>query len=119
MTKKSESHAGAKVLGTLGVAAAVVGAYLLYGSKDGAKRRDNVRSWVLKMKGEVLEKIEDVKEVTEEKYNNIVDEVAAKYKAAQNVDLSELGGVVDELKSHWENIKEQFAEGEKKARKKK
>ena len=119
MAKKQEVHNVGKVLGTLGVAAAAVGAYMLYGSKEGEARRQKAKSWMLKMKGDVLEKIEDAKEVTEDTYKSIVDEVAVKYKAAKNVDVKELGAVVGELKDHWQSIKGQFVEGEVKARKKK
>ena len=115
MAKKQESNMG-KMLGTLGIAAAAFGVYMLYGSKEGAARREKIKSWALKMKGDVLEKIEDAKEVTEEKYNQIVDEVALKYRAAKNIDIGELTTVVDELRGHWDAIKKQFQEGEKKGR---
>ncbi len=118
MAKKNHNSGNmGKVLGTLGIAAAAFGAYMLYGSKEGAKRREKIKSWALKMKGDVLEKIEDAKEVTEEKYNQIVDEVALKYRAAKNIDMGELASVVDELRGHWEAIKKQFQDAEKKVKK--
>ena len=88
-------------------AATAAGAYFLYG-KDGAKNRKAIKGWVLRAKGEVLEKLETLKEVNEEAYNNIIDAVAKRYQAMKNVDTVELAKMVDELKGHWRNINKQI-----------
>jgi len=66
-----------KIIGAAAIAA--IGAYFLTG-KHGAENRENVRGWMLKMKGEVLEKVEDLKNLTEADYYKIVDEAAARYR---------------------------------------
>ena len=88
-------------------AALIAGAYFLYG-KDGAKNRKKVRGWALKMKGEILEKMEKVPEISEEMYSKVIDEASSRYKALKNVDPDELKTIVKELKGHWSSIKKQI-----------
>ena len=62
----------------VGLAAlAAAGTYFLYGKK-GAKNRKMIEGWTLKMKGEVLEKMETIKELNEDKYYKLVDTVAVR-----------------------------------------
>lgn len=110
--KKSEQKGSGRAVGFLGLAAAAAaGAYFLYGSKEGAKRRAKVRGWALKAKGEVLDKLETMKEVNEDAYNKIVDTVTDKYKKAKNIDVAELALLSQDLKRHWGNIKRQMNTG--------
>ena len=73
-TSKKDSYADDVAIGvgltTAAVAAA--GAYFLYGSKSASKNRKQVKSWALKAKAEVLEKIEDAKEMSEDEYQDLV-----------------------------------------------
>ena len=92
----------------VGLAAlAAAGTYFLYGKK-GAKNREMIAGWTLKMKGEVLEKMEEIKELNEDKYYKLVDTVAARYKKLKKVSDSELKHMVNELKSGWEHIKKKM-----------
>lgn len=84
---------------------AAAAGYFLYGSKDGAKNRKKVRSWMLKAKGEVLEGVENMKNVSEAEYKMIIDKVSKKYKAIKSVDPKEVEMMVKELRGHWKNIK--------------
>jgi len=102
MAKKSEGHAGAVV--AIATIAAAAGAYFLYGSKDATKNRKAVKSWALKAKGEVLEKLEKAKEINEESYHTIVDTVMKKYANLKD-SKEEVDAVITDLKSHWKNIK--------------
>ena len=102
-TKKNEGHPGlALALG----AAAAAGIYFLYGSKDAKKNRKVVKGWALKAKGEVLEKMEQVKgELTQENYNKIVDTVMNKYRKVKAEHGQDIDALVKDMKSHWNNIK--------------
>jgi hypothetical protein len=111
---KDEAKVG---LGIGLAAAAIAGAYYLYGSKEGAKRRAKIRGWSLRVKGEVLEKLENMKEVDEEAYNKVVDTVTDKYKKVKGVDISEISLLAQDLKKHWGNIKRQLQAGSKPAKK--
>lgn len=100
----SKKSTGLKVGAGIAIAAAAIaGAYFLYG-KDGAKNRKMIKGWALKMKGEVLERIKDVPELTHGAYLQIIDEVSKRYQPLQNVDSKELAATVKELQGHWKNI---------------
>ena len=114
--KKTDMGTGAKVAVGLGVAALAAFAaagYFLYG-KDGAKNRKKVRGWMLKAKGEVLEGVEKLKDVSEEQYSMIIDKVGAKYKAIKSIDPAEVDTMVKELRGHWKNIKKSISPAPKK-----
>lgn len=110
MTKKQNNdHKGAVVAGILGVAAATAaGAYFLYGTKDGKKMKKQIRGWALKAKGEVLEKVEKLKEVNEDAYHQVIDGVLKRYQKIKGVDTAELMEIAKELKGHWSNIKKEL-----------
>ncbi|MBU0722740.1 hypothetical protein KKH46_00780 [Patescibacteria group bacterium] len=111
---EGEKHSG---LGLAIVAAAATAAagYFFYGSKDGAKNRQKIKGWMLKAKGEVLEKIEQLKIVKKEEYNKIIDIVAAKYSKMKNIDEDEVCAMMDDLRKHWKNIQKQIEPKTKKA----
>jgi hypothetical protein len=67
-----------------GVAALATTAYYFFGPK-GEKHRENLKGWMIKMKGEIIERIEDVKELTEPVYREIIDSVVATYAATTKV----------------------------------
>lgn len=90
------------------VAAAAAGGYFLYG-KDGAKNRKKIKGWMLKAKGEILDQMEKGKEMTEETYHKVIDNVAQKYQAIKGIDPAELQQMTKELKSHWKSIKAQLS----------
>ncbi|MGQ0645906.1 MAG: hypothetical protein ACT4O3_10520 [Elusimicrobiota bacterium] len=92
---------GKSVVAGLGLAAAA--AALVYGRK--AKNRKEIRSWMLKLKGDVLEKLEDVKEVNEESYKAVVDQAAARYRRLKDVNQEELKGLVGDIKASWKEFK--------------
>ena len=120
MAKAKSSGMGTAMKVGAGVAiaaAAIAGAYLLYG-KDGAKNRKKVRSWGLKMKAEILEKMEQMPELSEAVYTKTIDEVSKHYKALKNIDPKELQQMVSEMKGHWASIKKQITPKAKKVVKK-
>lgn len=111
---KNDSHVGmATVIGGL-AAAAAVGGYYLYHNKDAQKKLKHVRGWMVKAKGEVLEKIENLKEVNQDAYHKVIDAVLAKYTKLKNIDTAEIAKVSTELKSHWKTIQAEIKEGGKK-----
>src|SRR5690606_37044353 len=104
MVKKTNKN----VLGAIGVGAAIAaaaGAYFLYGSKNAKQNRMKVKSWALKAKAEVMEKLEKAQNINEKTFSKIVDDVVKKYKALRNVDAKEIALLAMEMKSHWNAIK--------------
>jgi gas vesicle protein len=109
MVKKVEEKGmGAKAaLGIgAGVAALTAAAYVLFGP-EGKKNRKIIRGWSVKMKGEIIEKFEKAKELTEPVYHEIIDNVQAKYAKLKDVDQEELVKVVSDIKKHWKTIKKE------------
>lgn len=105
---KSKGDAGKKVgvgLGLGALTAAAAGAYYFYGTKEGAKKRKKITSWMLKVKGEVLEELEKLEKVSEKEYHKIVNAAIKKYEKAKHVDKKELVALRADLKKHWKNIK--------------
>ncbi|MCE9628507.1 MAG: hypothetical protein K8Q91_00710 [Candidatus Vogelbacteria bacterium] len=105
MTKKQTNNSGVKKVAAAGVvgagvAALSVGAYLMFGP-DAKKNRKIVRGWAVKMKGEIIEKLENAKEVTEPVYQQVVDQVSKKYTALKNVDQAELMATVNDIRKQW------------------
>ncbi len=107
--RTNKKSSGSKVVGYgvgLGaLVAGLAGGYYLYGSKNFQKNRKKVKGWALKMKGEVLDNLEKMKEVDEKVYHSVVDNVSSKYKKLKNVNKKEVEEVVKDMKKHWNNIK--------------
>src|SRR5680860_573165 len=101
--KDTGGRLGAFIAGA--TAAATAGAYFLYGSKGAEKRRAKVEGWTLRTKAEVLDKVEKTKELSEEKYNEIVDKATDKYAKTKDVTGEETNKFKKELKGHWKRIK--------------
>ncbi len=98
-----------KMIGAgIGLAAvAAAGAYFLYG-KRGAKNRELISGWTLQLKGEVLEKMEKLKEINQPSFDRLVDETAERYGRVKRISASELAQIRSELKSAWTHISGQL-----------
>lgn len=103
MKRHNESQFGKVVMG-LGAIAAGLGLYFLYGSKEGPRRRKEIKGWMFKMRGEVLDELENLKDVTKDTYFKVVDDVKARYKNLHNVKEDELDEVANELKEGWDDV---------------
>ncbi len=99
------------------VAAAAAGAYFLYGSKNSKKYRSLVIGWMFKAKGEILQEIEKLQDVTKEQYENIVEAIAKKYKDVESIDGDDVNRFVVDLKKQWGAIAKSLS-AKKKASKK-
>lgn len=99
-----KSGNGLEVSLALAGLAAIAGGVFLYGTDAGKKKRKEIKGWMLKVKGEVIEKLENLKEVNEANYHKIVDAVENKYKAVKSVAPEELAEVVADLRKSWKSI---------------
>jgi TPP-dependent trihydroxycyclohexane-1,2-dione (THcHDO) dehydratase len=120
-TKKKASPKKSGALQTAAIATAAVGAIagavFLYGTDAGAKKRKQIKSWTLKAKGEVLEKLERAKEVNETVYKDIVSAVMKKYEKVKDVDAKALGELAGDLHKNWKHIKTVLGGSAKSAKK--
>ena len=110
----SGDHKMAIGLGIASVVAAAAGAYFLYGSAKGPARRKAVKTWIVKMKGDVMSEVENMKELSEESYHSAVDKIANKYSQIKDIDTTELATTVKQLKGHWKDIKKEAEKAIKK-----
>ncbi len=114
--KKSAATGAAKKSNAVGVgvglgaaAVAAAGAFFLYGSKNAAKNRKQVKSWALKAKADVLEKLEDASEMTEKEYNDLIKSVSGAYAGAKNASKKDILEFGKEMKDHWRQIEKAAA----------
>ena len=104
MVKKMDKGTAAK-LAVLGASLAGVAAsaYFIFGPK-GKKARAQAKAWAIKMKGEVVEKLEAAKEITEPVYLEIIDAVTKEYKKGKRASQPEIDALAADLKKHWKSM---------------
>ena len=102
-TAKKGMSAGSIVALSAAAVALAAGSYYFFGP-EGKKNRGKLKGWMIKMKGEIIEKMEQAKDISEESYHKIVDMIAAKYAKANKVAGPELAAFVGMLKSQWKGI---------------
>jgi hypothetical protein len=118
MQKKTQSTNAKVIVGVAaGLAALTAAGYFVLGP-NGKNNRKAIKGWSLKMKGEVLERIEKLKEVTPEVYNSIIDEVSTKYGKVKNISADEVTEIALDLKKHWKAISRDLKAKEQGAKKK-
>ncbi|MDB5259434.1 MAG: hypothetical protein JWO73_642 [Candidatus Taylorbacteria bacterium] len=108
MEKKQDSiSTGTMVAIGAGVAALGAASYYLFGP-EGKRHQKNLKGWMIRAKGEIIEKLEAAKEVTEPVYNQIVDSVLATYrtegKALSRITDEEMEALTRRLKGYWGQI---------------
>jgi len=104
MQKKTNKSNTVKyaVIGT-SLAGLAATAYFFFGPK-GKKHRQHAASWAIKMKGEVVEKLEKAREITEPIYREIIDTVAKEYKKGKKASQPEIEALARDLKKHWKSM---------------
>jgi len=117
MKKQTNTHGGmsaGKVVAIgAGVAALAAASYYFFGP-EGQKNRKSIKGWMIKMKGEIVDKMEDAQEVTEAVYHQIVDTVAANYLKGGKAASSEVAAFVNVLKKQWRGISKSTTGAKKK-----
>ncbi len=111
---KKENKIGTGTLVALGAGAVAIAASSYYFFGPGGKiHRKKAGGWMIKMKGEIIEKIEEAGEMTEETYHKIVDTVLASYIALGKIPTPELLAFANVLKSQWKFIVKTLPEARK------
>ena len=103
--KTTKIGSGTVKLAVLGASLAGLAAtaYFFLGPK-GKKRQKHAKAWAIKMKGDVVEKLEMAREVSEPVYNEIIDSVAVEYKKGAKAGQAEINALAKDLKKHWKTI---------------
>lgn len=102
-TTKNSVSTGAIVAISAGVLALAAGSYYFFGP-EGKKNRGALKGWMIKMKGEIVEKMESAKEITEASYEKIVDAIAVKYGKTGKATEAEIRAFADSLKKQWKGF---------------
>lgn len=102
MKKNNSSKTTLAVLGA-GAVALAASSYYFFGP-EGKIHRKKALGWMIKMKGEIVEKLSEAGDVSEETYHKIVDSVLSTYTKAGKVSAPELQLFADGLKSQWKKI---------------
>lgn len=87
----------------VGLAGLAATAYFFLGPK-GRKHQKHLKSWAIKMKGDIIEKLETAQEISEPVYHKIIDSVAAKYEKGSKASQKEIKEIAQDLKKHWKTI---------------
>jgi len=103
MVKKS----GSSVMKLAVIGASLAGlaatAYFFLGSKA-KERQKHAKAWAVKMKADVIEKLEMAREITEPVYHEIIDSVAVEYTKGKKASQKEIKELAQDLKKHWKTI---------------
>lgn len=105
MKKKTSNGSKVVKLAVIGASLAglAAGAYFFLGPK-GKKHQRQAKAWAIKMKGDVVEKLELARNVSESAYHGIIDSVAAKYEKSRKASRGEIQALARDLKKHWRTI---------------
>lgn len=93
---------GVGIIGA-GLAGLAATAYFFLGPK-GRKHQQHAKAWAIKMKGDVVEKLEKAREVSEPIYHEIIDTVAREYAKGMKASKPEITALASDLKKHWRTI---------------
>jgi|GEM_PF-6754902 len=101
--------AAGKIIGA-GFIGLVIGAAagVLLASKASRQNRADFRNWMRRMNAEIYDRLGDAKEMTREKYEEIVDNVADKYRKLSDIKENEVDDFGRELKNRWERIRRRW-----------
>lgn len=102
MKKNSMSASSIVAIGA-GAAALAASTYYFFGPL-GKIHRQKAAGWMIKMKGEIVEKLEEAGDITEDVYKGIVDTVLASYIVSSKIAAPELQAFAEVLKGQWKNI---------------
>ena len=101
-TKGKSGAAGVVALGA-SLAGLAASAYFLL-TEDGKKKQKQAKAWAIKMKGDVIEKLENAREVSEPVYHQIIDTVATKHEKIKKNGPKEVKELAKDLKKHWTTL---------------
>lgn len=96
------------------MAATALGGYYLYGPR-GEKNQEKLSRWTSRAKREILKKMEDLGDVTEEKYHSIVDEVTDRYSEMSHVGREKATQAAQTFRDTWEDMRDMVAEAREQA----
>ena len=85
-----------------GIAAAVVGGYLLY--KNTEPQRTQAKAWILKSRKEAARNVKKLRKVGAAEYARIVDKAVKHYGALYKANAPELAKAAADMRAEWKHI---------------
>jgi len=105
--KKEVKKSGSNVATVAFIGASLAGlaatAYFFFGPKGKANQK-HAKAWAIKMKGDVVEKLEMARDISEPVYHEIIDTVAKEYEKGKKASHDEISVLAKDLKKHWKTI---------------
>lgn len=108
ITKNSSSTSKYVAIGA-GLAG-IAAAYFFLGPK-GKIHQKNTKAWAIKMKADVVEKLEEARDMSEPVYHQIIDSIAKEYEQKMKVGSEEIQLLAQDLKKHWKTISKEAGIG--------
>ncbi|MFA6405033.1 MAG: hypothetical protein WCW03_03475 [Candidatus Paceibacterota bacterium] len=106
--KKSSNTAKYAAIGA-GLAG-IAAAYFFLGPK-GKIYQKKTMAWAIKMKADVVERLEDARDMSESAYHQIIDSIAREYEDKAKVGREEIQSLAKDLKKHWKTISKEAGIG--------
>ncbi|MFP4082155.1 MAG: YtxH domain-containing protein [Candidatus Aminicenantes bacterium] len=78
---------------------------ILFSPKSGKETREEMRRYYFEMKDQILENLPQIKDITKETYENVVNTVVAGYEEAKKITTKEAAEIREELKAGYDRIK--------------
>lgn len=104
-THRHESSGNSALAFLAGAATALAaGAYFLYGP-DGKRHRRQVENGMDRLKRELVSRMNEVSDITQEKYEDVVDELLKNYGLAKRLGKDRAARLSTTLKKRWEEMK--------------
>ncbi|MCR4334152.1 MAG: hypothetical protein NUV47_00235 [Patescibacteria group bacterium] len=102
--KTTKINSTAMELGILGASiAGIAAAYFFLGPK-GKKHQKQMKVWAIKMKADVVEKLEEARDISEPIFHQIIDSIAEEYEQKAKIGREEIQLLAKDLKKHWKLI---------------
>ena len=111
------NNTGRVVTISAGLVALAAAVYFFLGP-IGKPNQKTTREWVIKMKEDVIKKLESMEDITKGTYDAVVDAVGGAYEVMAG-GKEEVAKLSAELKSHWKSISSKAILKRKKTTKKK
>lgn len=91
----------------MGVFAGLFGALLLYRNRG----KISAKFWKLRVKADVYRRLKDMKRLTKETYEEVIDDVLSRYRTFGHIAEYELDMFADELRDRYKEMKQRLEEG--------
>lgn len=86
-------------------AAALAAGTYFFKSKLDKRQAGRMKGWMVRMKGDIIERLEGAEEITESIYRKIIDAAANAEMVGSKVPRSEILQLATDLKRQWKTIR--------------